>query len=390
MRKVSRIWGVIACCLVAFPSQAMVQDTVVAVEVAADTVKSRTRFQRFIDYFADANKEKKHKKFDFSVIGGPSYSNDTKFGIGVVASGLYRADPADSLLQPSNVSIFGSVSTSGFYVVGIRGSHLFPQDRFRLDYSVHTISFPSYFWGLGYDQGKTDGNKSSYTRKQNTVKLDFLIRVADNLYIGPGANFDYIYGKNIDRPELFEGQKSTVISTGFGASVVYDTRDFQTNAYRGVYLKLEQKFFPSFTGNKYSFIRTDFIADYYKQVWKGGILAFDFHTQLNYGGTTPWTMMARLGGSYRMRGYYEGRYRDNNLTEVQVELRQRVYRRSGIAVWVGAGNVYKDFSNFHWNQTLPNYGVGYRWEFKKRVNVRLDYGFGKGQSGFMFQINEAF
>ncbi len=34
---------------------------------------------------------------------------------------------------------------------------------------------------------------------------------------------------------------------------------------------------------------------------------------------------------------------------------------------------------------------GYRWEFKKNVNVRLDYGFGKsGQSGFLFNINEAF
>ena len=36
-------------------------------------------------------------------------------------------------------------------------------------------------------------------------------------------------------------------------------------------------------------------------------------------------------------------------------------------------------------------GIGYRWEFKKNVNVRLDYGFGKnGQSGFIFNINEAF
>ena len=37
---------------------------------------------------------------------------------------------------------------------------------------------------------------------------------------------------------------------------------------------------------------------------------------------------------------------------------------------------------------LPNFGVGYRWEFKKNVNVRLDYGFGKhGQKGFIFKDN---
>ena len=60
--------------------------------------------------------------------------------------------------------------------------------------------------------------------------------------------------------------------------------------------------------NKYDFIRTDVVFDWYKKGWKGGVIAVDCHSQLNYG-DVPWTMMANLGGSYRMRGYYEGRYR---------------------------------------------------------------------------------
>ncbi|MDI8083742.1 hypothetical protein MJN69_28740, partial [Salmonella enterica subsp. enterica serovar Kentucky] len=39
---------------------------------------------------------------------------------------------------------------------------------------------------------------------------------------------------------------------------------------------------------------------------------------------------------------------------------------------------------------LPSAGVGYRFEFKPRVNVRLDYGVGKASSGFYFQVGEAF
>ena len=98
-----------------------------------------------------------------------------------------------------------------------------------------------------------------------------------------------------------------------------------------------------------------------------------------------------MGGSTRMRGYYEGRYRDKQMIEIQAELRQKIYGRSGIAVWVGAGNVFPSLNKFNPAHTLPNYGIGYRWEFKKRVNVRLDYGFGKkGQNGFLFSINEAF
>lgn len=55
------------------------------------TVQKRTFFKKFLDYFNDANKDKNHKKFDFSIIGGPHYSTDTKLGLGLVAAGLsYR------------------------------------------------------------------------------------------------------------------------------------------------------------------------------------------------------------------------------------------------------------------------------------------------------------
>lgn len=91
-----------------------------------------------------------------------------------------------------------------------------------------------------------------------------------------------------------------------------------------------------------------------------------------------------------MRGYYQGRYTDNDMITVQVELRQHIWRRIGCAVWGGAGNVFPSLSRFDWSQTLPNYGAGLRWELKKRVNVRLDYGFGKKTSGFLLNINEAF
>ena len=71
------------------------------------TVKKRSWVNRFLDYFNDANKNKKHKKFDFSVIGGPHYSTDTELGLGLVAAGLYRTCQTDTLLPPSNVSLYG-------------------------------------------------------------------------------------------------------------------------------------------------------------------------------------------------------------------------------------------------------------------------------------------
>ena len=352
--------------------------------------KKKSLITRFLDYFNDANKNKKHKKFDFSIIGGPHYSTDTKLGLGLVAAGLYRTNPNDTILPPSNVSLFGDVSTVGFYMLGIRGTHIFPQDKYRADYTVYFYSFPCDYWGMGYDMGNDDSNKSEMKRWQARIKGSFLFHLGSNFYIGPMVSYDYVIGKNIERPELLNGMDRHTWNLGAGFSAVYDSRDVLTYPHQGLYINLTQCFRPRFMGNDYAFSTTELQVDAHQKVWKGAILAEDFRTMLNFGNPS-WGMMALLGNSNSMRGYYEGRYRDKHKMEAQVELRQHIWKRNSLTVWVGAGTVFSKFSNIRSRHILPNYGLGYRWEFKKNVNVRLDYGFGKaGQSGFLFSINEAF
>lgn len=67
----------------------------------ADTIRRHGFITRLLDYFNDANKEKKDKRFDFSIIGGPHYSTDTKLGLGLVAAGLYRSDPTTPCSRPA-------------------------------------------------------------------------------------------------------------------------------------------------------------------------------------------------------------------------------------------------------------------------------------------------
>ena len=352
--------------------------------------KKKSLITRFLDYFNDANKNKKHKKFDFSIIGGPHYSTDTKLGLGLVAAGLYRTNPNDTILPPSNVSLFGDVSTVGFYMLGIRGTHIFPQDKYRADYTVYFYSFPCDYWGMGYDMGNDDSNKSEMKRWQARIKGSFLFHLGSNFYIGPMVSYDYVIGKNVERPELLNGMDRHTWNLGAGFSAVYDSRDVLTYPHQGLYINLTQCFRPRFMGNDYAFCTTELQVDAYQKVWKGAILAEDFRTMLNFGNPS-WGMMALLGNSNSMRGYYEGRYRDKHKMEAQVELRQHIWKRNSLTAWVGAGTVFSKFSNIRSRHILPNYGLGYRWEFKKNVNVRLDYGFGKaGQSGFLFSINEAF
>lgn len=375
-----------------YASEPSVTDSISSAE-KVDTMAlhaGKSWVNQILDYFNDSNKNKKHKRFDFSVIGGPHYASDTKFGLGLVAAGLYRTDPNDSILPPSNVSLYGDVSSVGFYMLGVRGNHIAPKGRYRIDYHLYFYSFPSDFWGIGYEMGDNDANKSDMKRWQAQAEVSFLFRVADNFYIGPMASYDYVIGKHIERPELLQGMDQHTWNVGAGVSLVYDNRDNLTNPHRGICLNINQMFRPGFMGNDYAFSTTAFRFDAYQRLGKGTVLAEDIGANLNFGNPS-WGMMAELGGTHSMRGYYEGRYRDKHSLEATVELRQHVWKRNGIVVWVGAGTIFPKFSALRSKQILPNAGVGYRWEFKKNVNVRLDYGFGKsGQSGFLFNINEAF
>ena len=354
------------------------------------TTKKTSLFSRFLNYFEESNREKKQKKFDISFIGGPHYSTDTKLGIGIVASGIYRTSASDSLLVPSNVSLYTDFSIVGFCKIGIRGTHVFPGDRQRINYNTSFSYFPNYIWGVGYDMGNDNSNKSKIKYFQFKLQASWLFRAAENLFAGPSIAINSVMAGNVERPELLNGQRRKIINTGIGLSLLYDTRDNLTAPHRGVCMELQQYFRPEFTGNYYSYHTTSLRVSSYLPIWNGAVFATDLRSSLNFGHPS-WAAMALLGNSDSMRGYYEGRYRDKHKIEAQLEIRQHIWHRNGIVVWAGAGTIFNKFSKIRIKHILPDYGIGYRWEFKKNVNLRLDYGFGKaGQGGFIFNINEAF
>lgn len=348
-------------------------------------------YQKVVNYFKEANNPKPEKRLDFSFIGGPSYSNDTKLSVGLLGSALYKSVPFDSITPISNASLYSQFSITGFWLVGIKGNHIGPEDKYRIDYKVYFESFPNKFWGIGYDAARCDDNETKFLQLTSSLEAAMTWQLADNFYFGPAVRFNYSKAKDAadDNYVLWDGESLRTTNYGIGFNLSYDTRDFLTNAYSGMFLSLEQRFYPRFMKNSYCFSSTELTFNYYHRVWKGGIVAGQLHGMFNYG-NTPWGMLALLGGSHAMRGYYEGRYRDKCATDITLELRQHVYHRSSAVVWVGAGSVFPRPQDFKFSHVLPNYGIGYRWEFKKRVNVRLDLGFGKGERGFVFNINEAF
>lgn len=355
-------------------------------------------FRKIYNYFAQSSTDKSYTKpFDVTFVGAPTYSSSTGLGLGIMTAGLYRIDKQNLALPPSTVSIFARATLKGVYTVGIEGVNIFKDDRDRLLYRLSFSSRPTDFWGIGYN-AVMNNSVVSYTANKYQVSASYYHRLVKNLYIGTRINFDYIHTAKTppeQMVEYLEGRRLGYSATGLSLLLEYDTRDFIPNPYKGVYISVQAMVRPKALGSiDDTSWRINGNAAYYQQLWSGAILAMEIYGEFN-SQATPWVLYAQMGGQYRMRGYYEGQFIDRNLITVQAELRQRIWRRIGATVWGGAGNCFHSFDDFQWKQTIPNYGVGLRWEFKKRVNVRFDYGFGgkvqgKVVNGFLVSLNEAF
>lgn len=349
-------------------------------------------FKKIVNYFRDSNKQKPNKKIDFGFIPGPNYSATTGLGLGLLGTATYSADHTDPTLPRSNASVYSNMTTAGFFMVGLRGNHIFPHENFQLDYKVNLSTFSTSYWGMGYANADNDDNETDYRRNRINAMARFMVKLAPNTYIGPFVNYRVTQASDVneDFSYLWQGQDKTIHTYTAGLSFTYDSRDFMLNASKGVFVQIDQTFTPRCFGNgKYNFSTTEATFATYGKLWKGAILAGELHGQFNYG-HIPWSQLATVGSNDRMRGYYEGRYNDKNVIEGQVELRQHIKGRNGVVAWIALANAFPDFKNIAWRYTLPNAGVGYRWEFKKRINIRVDYGFTKNGGGFIFNINEAF
>ncbi|MCC8039241.1 MAG: BamA/TamA family outer membrane protein [Bacteroidales bacterium] len=351
--------------------------------------------RQYLSSLIRGNVDRTHeKRFDVSFGLSPSYTREASFGIGAMATGLYRMNRQDSILQPSDVFASINCSLNGFYVLTFKGNNIFPDGKSRLSYKLELYRKRLDFWGLNSEE-TAKNPKSKYDRRQIDLQVEYIRHMARIFYFGPQLRCDYTDARNIDNLAYMLGERHQYYVTGVGVSFEFDTRDNLVTPTRGWHLAYKPMLFWKCLGSApASFFRHTIIFNVYKKLWRGSVLAYDLYSVIQTS-HAPWTMREMVASDgIRMRGYYMGSYIDNNQVATQIELRQHVWRRLGFTAWVGGATVFSSIRNYTNRDIRPewlhNFGLGLRFEIKHNVNARIDYGFGQHTSGILFAVGEAF
>lgn len=329
------------------------------------------------------------KLIDWGVLPGPFVNPEQGFGIGVAAVGLYTPYDWQKGDPYSTLTVTSYASTSGSYGLGVNNRTYLDNDKVRLLGEAWISHTPGYYWGIGSASAENDQHKVQYEARRLQVNPKIAFEVLPNTYLKAGWQWQsYSEVKGVDG-DVLPVELVDATASGSVLGFEYDTRDFEPNPMHGQFIDFE------WIANRDSFgSDSDYdnvIANLrHYQPWSDStIIAMEVYSQ-SIIGDAPWFDYAQLGDDQRMRGYYQGQYRDKHQLSTQVEVRHTFSGRHGMVAWLGMGNVAPSYSQLFETDWLPSVGVGYRFAFKARINVRVDLAVGQDSTGFYFQINEAF
>jgi outer membrane protein assembly factor BamA len=135
----------------------------------------------------------------------------------------------------------------------------------------------------------------------------------------------------------------------------------------------------------------NFLYQKFWQVKRKHIIALQSKARYGFG-QVPFLDMSNVGNDDMLRGYPKNRFRDANFLGTQVEYRFPLFWRFGGVAFAGAGDVFKEHRDLSMQDLKYSVGAGLRFVVNpaERLNIRLDYGYGKEGGYFYFVVAEAF
>ncbi len=320
------------------------------------------------------------------------YTPETRFGFGATVISTFNFK-SDSLSAARSTISLGFAYTQNKQVLSSLPFNIFLKNReWQLYGEITYNKFFYNFYGVGNEQSTNFVER--YGVEFPRLRLTGLKKMLPHLYLGLRYAYDNFSLFQLDATaQLIKGtvpgSEGGVIS-GLGVVAVYDNRDNVYYPSKGMWGELVVYHDDPKTGSSFEYTRIalDFSKYFH---YKENILAFNVYSL--YSNTdVPFFQMGLLGGQKKMRGFYEGRYRDNNALVFQAEYRRHLFWLLGVTLFGDVGQVahrYNTFNSIDWRYT---YGAGIRLmlDQSQKTNLRIDFAIGDGKMLPYFTIFEAF
>lgn len=336
------------------------------------------------------------KREGFTVIPLLYYTPDTRFALGAAGVYYFRTKSTrDSVPEPrlSYIQALGDYTQNRQLDLWAVWSVFTNNEDYLLRGEMRYRNFPDRFYGVGNNSSEADMERYYYDLM--SFKALFMKRFGKHLFAGfdyhlrREYNFEYYEDKNLVQGTIpgYAGG----IGSAFGGVVTFDSRDNVINAYKGRFFEFSSYFFHQAFGGSFNFAAINGVYNTYTEVRPGWIFATNSRINLNFG-EVPFLDMAKAGGEEMLRGYAANRYRDHHFVGSQAELRMPLYKRFGAVAFMGLGDVFREPADVRLDLLKYSFGGGLRYAMNKseRLNIRLDYGIGRGASSFYFSVTEAF
>lgn len=346
--------------------------------------------------------QKQVSLFPFPVI---YYTPETRFAYGAVVSATFRFNRDFAILQrdtanassresdrprPSNVQVIAAYTQNKQVLLFVPFQVFYDRNKYYVYGEAGYYKYTYNFYGVGQRDVPPENYGVNYPR----IRLNVLRRIRPGLYAGLRGEYENYAITRVEPGGLLA--TGTVPGglggrmAGAGAGLFYDTRDVVFYPTKGVIADLTYLAHGRAIGSNFRYNRYVVDVSSYHKVHRRAIVALNYVVSIT-GGVAPFSALSLVGSGKRLRGYYEGRFRDNNLALLQAEARVGIWKRLSAVVFGGVSILGDDRQLFRADDPKAAYGAGLRIRINNDgLNIRADYGIGKQSTGLYLTLGEAF
>lgn len=324
------------------------------------------------------------------------YTPDTRWAGG--AAGVYyfklgARDSTEHETRVSNIQFLGDYTQNKQLDIWGQWNVFTRNENYLLKGEMRFRNFPDRFYGIGNSTLKSAEERYEYNLL--SFKTLFLKKVFPAVFVGVDYHFEKEYGFAYTPGGILEngsvpGYKGG-IQSAIGFVSIFDSRDNVINTYKGSLFEVSSYFYLNSLGSTFNFSFVNALYQKFWQVKPKHVIALQ--TRARYGfGQVPFLDMSIAGNDDLLRGYPKNRFRDINFIGTQLEYRFPLFWRLGMVTFAGVGDVFSSHKDLSTKSLKYSIGTGLRFVVnpRERLNIRLDYGYGKEGGYFYFVVAESF